>query len=173
MATVLQSPLDAVRLSLQARIMAVLGLGSECVILDTSGDAQDDDVHYQAEQVVFIRFEGYSPVPGFDGAGRNWAPERHRVTCTLWTRTALDEPPGFASGLTDPILGHDRWGNLLKDAMLAFQPIDSGNNWLVQDPVYPAGGQGPSRKTRVDKSWAWSQQSYYVTVSPSVSLLYQ
>jgi hypothetical protein len=153
--------------------MAVLGFPAERVILDTLGDAGDDEVHYQAEQVVFIRFESWTPAPGFEGMGRIWSPKRFRVACTLWTRLGVDEPPGFAIGLTDETNGHDTFADLVESAMLAFQAEDAEQNWIVQQPVQPGGGEGPARRRKKDGTWAWSKMFFYLTAAPAVDQSYQ
>lgn len=173
MATVLRSSLDVLLLNLQARLSTVLGWPLERVVIDTEGDEQDDETHYQAEQVVFLRTGGSSPVPGFEGMGRVWAPERVRCSCVLWTRLGLDEVPGYAIGLTDPASGHEVAALAVRNALTAWQPTDADGNWLVQEPIERTSTTGPRRRKRKDGTWAKSSVEFAMTYAPALSQDYE
>lgn len=172
MAQPIQSTLDILLLSIQTQLMAVLGWEVERVIIDTEND-EDDETKYQAEQIVFIRRASSALDVGWVGAGRVWAPERAMIACTLWTRCALDESPGFASGLTDPLLGHEVYAAQIRDALYAFQPVDSSGNWLVQEPLAPASGIGPKRRKKLDTTWTRSVISVSMIYANSLNQAYQ
>lgn len=175
MATVIRSQIADILLAIQARIMSVLNFPAERVILDTLEGAEDREVHFEAEQYVYIRAESYGNAPGFDGMGRIWAPQRWRITCTLWTRSGLDEPPGAGVFLTAASVGHLRLMHQFLDALLGYQPTDTGDdtgNWLVQQPMQSTSGTGP-RRARTDATWGRSSMAFEVVYAPSVDQSYQ
>lgn len=172
MASVIRSTLPTLLLNLQAQIMAVLGLQEARVYIDTEGE-EFDDTHYQAEQVVFIRKMSHTPEPGFVGLGRVWAAERVRIAVTVYTRVALDAQPAYTIGMTDDTLGHETWMEAIRNALIAWQPLDVDNNWLVQEPLIPAGGDGPRRKRVLDISWAKSTLWFIMIFAPDVDQSYQ
>lgn len=172
MAQPIRSTIPALLLNLQAVLMADLGLGQERVIIDTEND-ETDDTHYQAEQVVFIRKGSQTPERGHVGLGRVWAAERVRMAFTLYTRCALDDPPGFQVGLTDPILGHEVWTFRMRDVLSSWQPTDAAGNWLVQEPLIPAGGTGPTSRMKADWTWARSTLWYIMIYAPALDQAYQ
>lgn len=152
--------------------MAVLQLQSARVIIDTDGE-EFDDLKFQAEQVVFVRKGSQTPETGWIGLGRVWPAEKVRMTFTLYTRCALDTRNSFQSGLTDPILGHETWAMSLRNALTGWQPTDGNGNWLVQEPLIPAGGTGPTRRQKVDFTWAMSKLWYTMIYAPAVDQAYQ
>ncbi len=175
MATIIRSNMADILLAIQARIMSVLEFPEERVVLDTLEGAEDREIHFEAEQYVYVRAESYGNAPGFEGMGRIYAPQRWRVTCTLWTRSALDPPPGAGIFLTAASIGHLRLMNKLLDALLAYQPTDDGTedgNWLVEQPMQSTSGTGP-RKARTDGTWGRSSMAFEVVYGPDVNQAYQ
>lgn len=174
MPAVIRSSLDIIMPLIQQQIMLVTGWGIERVILDTEKDGEEFDEKFQAEQVVFIREESPSPTGAFKGIGRIWPTEDVRIVCPLWTRDALDNPPGFQSGLTDPVLGHEKWRLAIQNALYGFAPTDSNHNWLVQNPIQPGQGMAPRRRTRgenPDVTWARSVIVGILTYAPALNQL--
>jgi hypothetical protein len=174
MATVLTSSLFVLMPLIQQQLMSILGFDESRVILDTEKDAEEYDEKFQAEQVVILREESPTPTGAFKGIGRIWPTEDVRVVCCLWTRCALDNPPGFQSGLTDPNLGHEVWRLAVQNALYGFIPTDDNGNWLVQQPIQPAPGLAPKRRFRKrddeERPWEWVRSEIVGTMTYAPSL---
>jgi hypothetical protein len=166
MATVIQSSLAQILPLVQQQLMSVTGWPIERVILDTRKDAEDEEEYFEAEQLVFIREESNTPTGAYVGMGTIWATENIRLVCAIWTRTALDELPGFREGLVDPILGHKEATLLIQQGLYGFIPVDTDDNWLVQNEIQPAIGSGPYRQKKKNADWARSTIVGTLTYAP-------
>ncbi len=171
MENVLRSSLDAILLAIQAQIIAVTGWDQSRVVIDT--ETEEPEGQWQAEQLVFIRLGSQTPQRDFEGMGRIWAAMDVRLNCILWTRTALDEPPGYAIGITDPILGHQAAALAIKNSLDAFQPLDSAGNWMVQEPMRPGAIGATVRRTKEDWNWAKTSIGFDLIYAPATDQSYQ
>ncbi len=163
MATLVRSSMVDILPAIQAQLMASLGWGIERVILGTDGTEEDEETHYQAEQVCFVSDAGGTPdLNSIQSMGRFWSVEVSRVEVRLWTRTALDNSSSYQQGLLNPQLGHEVYVKAVQNALMLFAPSDSSGNWLVTEEMRPSGRQGPYRRTKVDKDWSKSILSWTV-----------
>ena len=171
--TVPTTTLAALVVALRAQVQAKLGFPPERV-LPHAGDADDPDPFpAQAEQFVLIHAGPGRADPGlFAGAARNAPLVRQEVFCTLWTRLVSDDPSTDEAYLLDASLGHLKYTNLLFDALYAFQPLDGGGVWMVEEPLYPEAWQ-PPKKVPGRKGWGRSTLRVVVTYFPAVDPSYQ
>jgi len=156
-ATIVRTSMVQLLPNVQAQLMSSLGWGIERVILSTQGSDEDDETHYQAEQVIFLADAGGNPdLNTVQSMGRFWTVEVARLEVRLWTRTALDNSSSYQQGLVNPQLGHEVYVLAIQNALTLYEPSDSAGNWLAIGPIFPAGRQGPYRRQKVDKDWSKS-----------------
>lgn len=162
-ATVLPTRLDRVVLALQAQLESALGWPSERVLVV---DPEKLSFDPQADQYVCLWPEtGFPEVPILEGAGRLDARHTVRLGVLARTRYAVDEPSSSLHWLTNSSLGHLVLLHNLWDALLNYQPTDTGDsagNWLVVAPLVPVQSSRP-RGRKPQKEWGESTLTFQFT----------
>lgn len=169
-ATPIPTKLSTILKALKARLIAKMGFPQERVLI--SLQALNPPFRSQAEQYcILFPSAGHFPEEIFEGSGRVETRTVRRTSAVLWTRSGLDEEDRDEIRLTDQSLGHLDFEHKMFDALIAFQPVDSQNNWLVYQPIKPQAISAPMKAQ--DILWIASEFQFDVDYILQLDQSYQ
>lgn len=167
MAAQIRSKLSPILLAIRQRVMDVMLFPPERVLIVARDVLAQEP---QADQFVRIRPRG-GPIyyPTYEGGGRMDTRVRRSCSATLRTRMATDEPTQDLFWLNDVSIGHLEKEHALFDALVAFQPTDSDDNWLVTQPLEPKAVTTPE-KARGAKMLEWGESTFEFVIHYQLAL---